>query len=289
MAKVITICNQKGGTGKTTTAVNLATYLADEGKRVLLVDIDPQSNVTSGLGINKESVEISIYEALLNPRFSIKDVVVTTQVPNLRLIPSSFELTGAEIELVGINQREYMLKVAIDQIKASYQYIFIDSPPSLGLLTVNAITAADSILIPLQCEYYALEGISQLLNTFNRIRRNLNRNLEIEGVLLTMADFRTKLSTQVIEEVRSYFKEKVYQTIIPRNIRLSEAPGFGKPVLLYDRRSKGALAYQELAIEFLVRQGEAVDNLKSKAELSVQSEMSNEDVESELSNGGMPT
>ncbi len=256
MGKVITICNQKGGTGKSTSAISLAAYLANEGKRVLLVDSDPQANVTSGIGIDKTSVKISIYEALLNPRFSIKEVIVATQIENLHLVPSHFDLTGAEIELVGMSHREYILKVAIDQIKGSYQYVLIDSPPSLGLLTINAMTAADSILIPLQCEYYALEGISQLLNTFERIKRNLNSNLEIEGVLLTMADFRTKLCNQVIEEVRRYFKEKVYQTIIPRAVRLSEAPGFGKPILLYDRSSKGALAYQELAREFLARQAD---------------------------------
>lgn len=256
MGKVITICNQKGGTGKSTSAISLAAYLANDGKRVLLVDSDPQANVTSGIGIDKTSVKISIYEALLNPRFSIKEVIVATQIENLDLIPSSFELTGAEIELVGISKREYVLKVAIDQIKGSYQFIFIDSPPSLGLLTVNAMAAADSIIIPLQCEYYALEGISQLLNTIDRIKRNLNPNLRIEGILLTMADFRTRLCNQVIEEVRSYFKERVYKTVIPRTVRLSEAPGFGKPILLYDKHSKGALAYQELAQEFLARQVE---------------------------------
>jgi len=256
MGKVITICNQKGGTGKSTSAISLAAYLANDGKRVLLVDSDPQANVTSGIGIDKTSVKISIYEALLNPRFSIKEVIVTTQIENLDLIPSNFDLTGAEIELVGISKREYVLKVAIDQIKESYHFIFIDSPPSLGLLTVNAMAAADSIIIPLQCEYYALEGISQLLNTIDRIKRNLNPNLRIEGILLTMADFRTRLCNQVIEEVRSYFKERVYKTVIPRTVRLSEAPGFGKPILLYDKRSKGALAYQELAQEFLARQVE---------------------------------
>lgn len=254
MGKVITICNQKGGTGKSTSAINLAAYLANEGNEVLLIDADPQSNTTSGIGIDRTSIKISIYEALLSPQFSISEAIVTTQIENLHLIPSAFKLTGAEIELVGISQREYVLKVAIDQIKGQYRYIFIDSPPSLGLLTVNSITAADSIFIPLQCEYYALEGISQLLNIFDRIKRNLNSNLEIEGVLLTMADLRTKLCRQVIEEVRGYFKDKVYQTIIPRNVRLSEAPGYGKPILLYDKNSKGSLAYQELAHEFLARQ-----------------------------------
>ena len=254
MAKVITICNQKGGTGKSTSAINLAAYLAREGKRTLLVDADPQANVTSGVGIDRSSVKISIYEALLSPRFSIRDVVVATQIESLHLVPSHFDLTGAEVELVGMSHREHILKVAIDRIKGSYQYVLIDSPPSLGLLTVNAMTAADSILIPLQCEYYALEGISQLLNTFERIKRNLNPNLEIEGILLTMADFRTKLCNQVVEEVRGYFKDKVYRTVIPRSVRLSEAPGYGKPILLYDKNSKGSLAYQELAQEFLARQ-----------------------------------
>jgi chromosome partitioning protein len=254
MNKVITVCNQKGGTGKTTTAINLAAYLAEQGKSILLVDIDPQSNATSGLGIDRTSVKTSIYESLLSSHSSIKEIIVSTQVKNLDLIPSKFDLSGAEIELVGIERREFVLQIAIDQVRSLYEYIFIDSPPSLGLLTVNAITAADSIIMPIQCEYYALEGLSQLLSTIELIKNNLNSRLEVEGAVLTMADFRTNLCQQVINEVRAFFKEKAYQTVVPRNVRLSEAPGFGKPVLLYDRTSKGALAYQELAREFLQRQ-----------------------------------
>ena len=274
MAKVITICNQKGGTGKTTTAVNLAAYLAEEGKLILLVDIDPQSNATSGLGIDKTSVKTSIYEALLNSQFSIKDIITTTPVPKLDLIPSKFDLSGAEIELVNIEKREFVLRVAIDQIRALYDYIFIDSPPSLGLLTVNAMNTADSVIMPIQCEYYALEGLSQLLNTINLIKANLNPTLEIEGAVLTMADHRTNLSQQVIDEVRGFFKEKAYQTVIPRSIRLSEAPSFGKPILLYDRNSKGAIAYQELAGEFLQRQVVKEDTVLS--DKSLQSEIVSE-------------
>ena len=254
MSKVITICNQKGGTGKTTTAINLAAYLADAGEPTLLLDIDPQSNATSGIGIDKTSVKISIYEALLSSHHSVRDTILKTQIKNLDLVPSRFDLSGAEIELVGISKREYVLKVAIELIKDAYKYIIIDSPPSLGLLTVNAMTAADSVLVPIQCEYYALEGLTQLLNIIKLIKSNLNCNLEIEGAVLTMADFRTSLCHQVIKEARDFFKDKAYQTVIPRSVRLSEAPGFGKPIMLHDRTSKGAIAYQELTREFLQRQ-----------------------------------
>ena len=255
MSKVITICNQKGGTGKTTTAINLAAYLADAGESTLLVDIDPQSNATSGIGIDKTSVKISIYDALLSSRHSVRDIIVNTQVKRLDLIPSRFDLSGAEIELVGINKREYVLRVAIGLVKDSYKYIIVDSPPSLGLLTVNALTAADSVIIPVQCEYYALEGLTQLLNTIKLIKTNLNCTLEIEGAVLTMADFRTSLCHQVIKEARDFFQDKAYQTVIPRSVRLSEAPGFGKPIMLHDRTSAGGRAYEELAREFLQRQG----------------------------------
>ncbi|MEA3560362.1 MAG: AAA family ATPase, partial [Candidatus Omnitrophota bacterium] len=244
------------------------------GKSILLVDIDPQSNATSGLGIDKTSVKTSIYEALLNSQSSIKDIITATPVPKLALIPSKFDLSGAEIELVNIEKREFVLRVAIDQIRSLYDYIFIDSPPSLGLLTVNAMNTADSVIMPIQCEYYALEGLSQLLNTINLIKANLNPTLEIEGAVLTMADYRTNLSQQVIDEVRGFFKEKAYQTVIPRSIRLSEAPSFGKPILLYDRNSKGAIAYQELAGEFLQRQVVKEDTVLS--DKSLQSEMVSE-------------
>ncbi len=250
MTKVIAICNQKGGVGKTTTAINLSVYLSLSGKRVLLLDIDPQGNATSGLGINKHDIKTSIYDLIINEIDPI-GVTVKTGINNLSLIPSTISLTGAEVELVGIMGREYRLKKALSPILNEYDFIIIDCPPSLGLLTVNALTAASSVLIPIQCEYYALEGLSQLVNTVNLVRENLNSNLAIEGVLLTMADFRTNLTNEVIKEVRNFFKEKVYETIIPRNIRLTEAPGFGKPIALYDKNSIGAQKYQDFVNELL--------------------------------------
>lgn len=219
MAKTVAICNQKGGTGKTTTAVNLSAALGIIGKRVLLIDMDPQGNSTSGVGVNKNEIKTSIYEALLN-RLPIKETILQTAYQNLSIVPCNINLTGAEIELVGALSRETRLKRAIESINGDYDYIFIDSPPSLGLLTLNALVASSSILIPIQCEFYALEGVSQLLSTINLIRDGLNANLHIEGVLLTMADYRTNLTNEVINEIKSYFKEKVYKTIIPRNIRL---------------------------------------------------------------------
>ena len=250
MGKTIVICNQKGGTGKTTTSVNLSAALAELGKKVVLVDMDPQGNATSGVGVNKNEIKSSAYEVLLN-KVPARHAIVKTIVTNLDLIPCNIHLTGAEIELVGVLSRETRLKKALSEIKNSYDYIIIDSPPSLGLLTLNALVAADSILIPIQCEFYALEGVSQLLNTISLVRDGLNPLLQIEGVLLTMADFRTNLTVEVINEIRNYFKEKVYQTIIPRNIRLSEAPSHGKPINLYDSTSIGAKKYAELAKEVI--------------------------------------
>ncbi|MFA5363049.1 MAG: AAA family ATPase [Candidatus Omnitrophota bacterium] len=250
MGKIISICNQKGGTGKTTSAVNLSVYLALAQKKVILVDLDPQANASSGLGIDRRNVNKSTYNVLLEES-SIKDILLNTSIEGLFLAPSSLDLTGAEIELVGALGRENRLKRALSQEKDNFDFIIIDSPPSLGLLTINSLCAADSVLIPVQCEYYALEGLSQLNNTINLVKNNLNPNLTIEGVFLTMADFRTNLSREVIQEVRKYFKEKVYVTVIPRNIRLSEAPSFGKPIALYDKQSIGAQKYEELSREIL--------------------------------------
>jgi chromosome partitioning protein len=257
MGKIIVVGNQKGGTGKTTTAVNLSAALADRGKKVVLLDMDPQGNATSGVGINKNEIKSSAYEVLLN-KVPAANAIVKTSITNLELIPCNIHLTGAEIELVGVLSRETRLKKALSEIKDSYDYIIMDSPPSLGLLTLNALVAADSILIPIQCEFYALEGVSQLLNTISLVRDGLNPSLQIEGVLLTMADFRTNLTVEVINEIRNYFKEKVYQTIIPRNIRLSEAPSYGKPINLYDSASIGAKKYGELAQEVLRSNGTQV-------------------------------
>jgi chromosome partitioning protein len=250
MGKIITICNQKGGTGKTTSAINLAAYLALAGKKILLIDLDPQANATSGLGINKHDIKKSTYHVLLE-ELDIKDILQSTTINNLLLAPSNLDLTGAEIELVGALGRENILKKSLLSAKDNFDFIIIDSPPSLGLLTINALCAADSVLIPVQCEYYALEGLTQLVNTVNLVKNNLNPNLVIEGVLLTMADFRTNLTKEVIQEARNYFKDKVYQTVIPRNIRLTEAPSYGKPIALYDKDSIGAQKYEELSKEVL--------------------------------------
>jgi len=254
MAKVISICNQKGGVGKTTTAINLSSGLALEGFKTLLIDIDPQSNATGGLGIDKGSVGDSIYDALMHG-LSLEELIVPTPTQNLDLVPSNIGLTGAEVELVNEPNREQRLRDVLGSVRERYKYIFIDCPPSLSLLTVNGLTASDSVTIPLQCEYYALEGISQLLETINLVKRNLNPSLEIEGVLLTMADFRTNLSRQVIAEAKRFFKDKVYETIVPRSIRLSEAPGFGQPIFLYDNNSVGARKYSELVREFIEKNG----------------------------------
>jgi len=250
MGKIVTVCNQKGGTGKTTSAINLAAYLALAGKRVLLIDLDPQANATSGLGINQHDIKKSTYHVLLE-ELNIKDILQPTTINNLLLAPSNLDLTGAEVELVGALGRENRLKKSLLNEKDNFDFIIIDSPPSLGLLTINALCAADSVLIPVQCEYYALEGLTQLVNTVNLVKNNLNSNLVIEGVLLTMADYRTNLTKEVIQEVRNYFKDKVYQTVIPRNIRLTEAPSYGKPISLYDKDSIGAQKYEELSKEVL--------------------------------------
>jgi chromosome partitioning protein len=250
MGKIIAICNQKGGTGKTTTAVNLSAALAALGKNILIVDMDPQGNATSGLGINKNEIKNSVYDVVLN-KIPVSLAVYQTSINGLQIIPCNIHLTGAEIELVGVLSRENRLKKSLLEIKDKYDFILIDSPPSLGLLTLNALVAANGLIIPIQCEFYALEGVSQLLNTISLIRDGLNPNLDIYGVVLTMADFRTNLTVEVINEIRNYFKEKVYQTIIPRNIRLSEAPSYGKPINLYDSVSVGAKKYGELADEVL--------------------------------------
>ena len=248
MAKIIAVANQKGGVGKTTTAVNLSACLAHIGKKVLLVDIDPQGNATSGVGVEKGDVDECIYDILVED-LEATQVIRSTSVERLDVLPSTIQLSGAEIELVPTISREVRLKRALDSVSANYDFIFIDCPPSLGLLTINALTASDSVLIPVQCEYYALEGLSQLLNTVRLVQKHLNTDLEIEGVLLTMLDARTNLGIQVIEEVKKYFREKVFKTIIPRNVRLGEAPSHGKPIIIYDAKSRGAEVYVDLAKE----------------------------------------
>ncbi len=250
MAKIISICNQKGGTGKTTTAVNLSAAMAELGNMILVVDADPQGNATSGFGINKNELKKSVYDLILN-KSQISDVIVRGVYPSLDVVPCNIHLTGAEIELVGALSRETRLKKSLMSVMNEYDYILIDSPPSLGLLTLNALVASDSIIIPIQCEFYALEGVSQLMHTIALIKDGLNPGLHIEGVLLTMADYRTNLTTEVINEIKGYFKEKVYETIIPRNVRLSEAPSHGKPITIYDCSSIGSKKYKELAAEVL--------------------------------------
>jgi len=253
MSKIITIVNQKGGVGKTTTAINLPASLANLGQDVLIIDMDPQANTTSGLGIDKHSLENHIYQTLID-EVKLEDILKPTEMDWLDIAPSNEDLTGAEIELVNIENRESRLKEALSRFKKVYKYIFIDCPPSLGLLTLNSLVAADSIIIPMQCEYYALEGVGQLVKTIELVKESLNPKLEIEGVLFTMFDARINLSHQVAEEIKNHFKDKVYETRIPRAVRLAEAPSYGKPIILYDKYSKGSEAYLELAKEFLKRQ-----------------------------------
>ncbi|WP_047980121.1 ParA family protein [Ornithinibacillus contaminans] len=250
MGKIMSIANQKGGVGKTTSSVNLSACLAHLGNKVLLVDIDPQGNATSGVGINKADMSKCIYNVLVED-VPAREVCVPTSVENLDIIPATIQLAGAEIELVPTISREIRLKKALEEVRDHYDYIIIDCPPSLGLLTLNALTSSDTVLIPVQCEYYALEGLSQLLNTIRLVQKHLNKELMIEGVLLTMLDARTNLGLQVIEEVKKYFQDKVYQSIIPRNIRLGEAPSHGQPIITYDPKSKGAEVYLELAKEVM--------------------------------------
>ncbi|OQC01563.1 MAG: Sporulation initiation inhibitor protein Soj [Firmicutes bacterium ADurb.Bin099] len=255
MGKVIAVANQKGGVGKTTTSINLSASLAFMGKRTLLIDNDPQGNATSGLGVDKWTVKQSVYDAIIND-IDIKDTILATMLDNLFICPANIQLAGAEIELVSLMMRENRLKKAIEPIKNNYDYIIIDCPPSLGLLTLNSLTAADTILVPIQCEYYALEGLKQLMKTVSLVQKHLNPSLEVEGVVMTMYDSRTNLSFQVVESVRQHFSDRVYRTIIPRNVRLSEAPSHGLPIILYDKDSKGALSYLDLAEEVINCGGE---------------------------------
>lgn len=251
MGKAIAIFNQKGGVGKTTTNINLAACLAMKGKQILVLDLDPQGNTTSGLGVSKRSLKATTYDLLVEDDAAPEDVIIRTNVAGLDIIPASVDLAGAEIELVRLEGREKRLKKALDKIRSRYDYIFIDCPPSLGLLTINALTAVDSVLIPIQCEFYALEGVSQLVSTIELVRKSLNPELRIQGVILSMFDGRTNLSIQVVQEVKRYFGNKLYATVIPRNVRLAEAPSYGIPITAYDPRSKGARAYMAFADEFL--------------------------------------
>ncbi len=251
MARVISLANQKGGVGKTTTAINLGASLAACERRILVVDLDPQANATSGMGLSKES-DLSTYPVLVKG-LMLKDIIVNTELPGLDVAPSSVDLVATELDLSDEDRREFRLRDALQPILDEYDYILIDSPPSLGLLTINGLTAADSVLVPLQCEYFALEGVSQLISTLERVRQELNPSLDIEGIVLTMYDERINLARQVAAEIREHFPDKVYNTVIPRNVRLGEAPSFGKPILLYDIRSRGSEAYLQLAKEFISR------------------------------------
>lgn len=252
MGRIVAIANQKGGVGKTTTSINLSACLAEKGKKVLAIDLDPQGNMTSGLGVDKDEVDNTVYELILD-ECSIRESITETVVDGLSIIPSNVHLAGAEIELLGINDKEYILKSSVDYIKDDYDFIIIDCPPSLNMLTVNAMTTADTILVPIQCEYYALEGLSQLIHTINLVQERLNPNLQIEGVVFTMYDVRTNLSNQVVDTVKENLDANIYKTMIPRNIRLAEAPSYGIPINMYDSRSAGAESYRSLADEIISR------------------------------------
>ncbi len=254
MGKTIAIFNQKGGVGKTATAVNLAASISTKKKRVLLVDIDPQGNASGGLGIDKAQLESTVYDLLLGGEKDPKAIIQNTSMANLDILPSNYDLAGAEIELVNQEKREFCLKEALSPIKDDYDYIFIDCPPTLGLLSLNALTAADSVLIPIQCEYYALEGVSDLVNTIKLIKSGSNPDLEVQGIVLTMYDRRTNLSVEVVREVKKHFEDKLYASLIPRNIRIAEAPGYGQPICAYDPFSKGARSYMNLAKEFIKKE-----------------------------------
>lgn len=253
MARVIAVTNQKGGVGKTTTAVNLSACLAVQGKKVLLLDTDPQGNATSGIGLEKRELKFCIYDALIN-EMPLQRIIRKSQIEGLDVVPATIQLAGAEIELVSTISREVRLRSVLEEVREAYDYIIIDCPPSLGLLTLNALSAADTVLVPIQCEYYALEGLGQLTNTINLVKKHLNSKLVLEGVLLTMYDSRTNLSAQVAEEVRKHFGSKVFKAVIPRNVRLSEAPSYGQPIITYDERSKGAETYRELAKEVIANE-----------------------------------
>lgn len=265
-SKAIAIFNQKGGVGKTTTNINLSACLANKGCRILLLDIDPQGNTTSGLGISKKGMTDSMYDVLIRDGYDPHNAIRATMVEGMDIIPASVELAGAEVEMVGLEGRDRRLKEAVEKLRDEYDFIFIDCPPSLGLLTVNSLAAVDSVIIPIQCEFYALEGVSQLLSTISLVKRSMNRNLQIQGVLLSMFDGRTNLSIQVVEEVKRFFRDKVYATVIPRNIRLAEAPGYGLPIIEYDAKSLGAKAYMRLADEFLLQEGFEMENPDQMAE-----------------------